>query len=173
MCYCRFSAHWCHTCAFALTGAHGNATGTPWQPIAPTSPTASTITHPKSSIYENCRLGISSFHVLYLFARFPGPHSLCPLSFSYHRPPCNLNFYQSGYKYGARSFALGPASLSTAICPATGVLPVLYISGAHLSLLPLSVWLQVRCSLSASPMRISPFHRYLSGYRCIARSFPL
>ena len=114
------------------------------------------------------------FHDLYLFATFYGPRSLCPLSFSYHRPSRNLNFYQSGYKYAARSLALRHASLlSTAIFPATGALPVLYISDAHLSLPPLSVRLQVRCSLSASPTRISPFHCSLSGYRCVARSPPL
>ena len=114
------------------------------------------------------------FHDLYLFATFSGPRSLCPLSFSYHRPSRSLNFYQSGYKYAARSLALRRASLlSTAICPATGALPVLYISDVHLSLPPLSVRLQVRCSLSASPTRISPFQCSLSGYRCVARSPPL
>ena len=104
----------------------------------------------------------------------------------------------SSYRCVPRSLRLRRASLlSTAICPATGALPVLYLSDAHLpfQLLasypatgalpalylsdvhlffpPPSVLLQVHCTLSTSPMRISPFHRYLSCYRCIARSLPL
>ena len=119
---------------------------------------------------------------LYLFATFPGPRSLCPLSFSYHRLPRNLNFNQSGYKYGARSLALGRASLlSTAIFSAIGALPILYLSDTHLpfqatgalptlylsdsrpSFPPPSVLLQVRCSLSSSPMRISLFPHQATG----------
>ena len=97
----------------------------------------------------------------------------CPLSTSmtcispFHR-------YLSSYRFVARSLPLQRASvLSTAICPATGALPVIYISDAHLSFTPPSVLLQVRCSFSASPTRISPFHCSLSSYRCVARSPPL
>ena len=47
--------------------------------------------------------------------------------------------------------------------PATGALPALYLSDARLSFPPPSVLLQVRCSLSTSPMRISPFHHPAKG----------
>ena len=69
----------------------------------PPSPTAPTIIQLKSLICENGRLGNGSFYVLYLFATFPGPSSLCPLCFSYQRLSGNLNFNQSGYKYSAGS----------------------------------------------------------------------
>ena len=49
--------------------------------------------------------------------------------------------------------------------PATGALPTLYLSYARLSFPPPSVLLLVRCSLSTSLTRMSPFHGYLSGYR--------
>ena len=52
-------------------------------------------------------------------------------------------------------------------------MPVLNISDAHFFFPPLSFQLQVHCSLSVSPTRISPFHRYLSDYRCVSRSLPL
>ena len=102
------------------------------------------------------------------------PRPLCPLSFSFHRLSSNLNFNQSGYKYGACSLALGLASLlSTAVCLATSALLTLGLSNAHFSFPWLSIRLQVCCSLSTSPTRISPFRRYLSCYRYISCSLPL
>ena len=70
---------------------------------------------------------------------------------------------------------------------ATGALPALYLYGAHPPFSPLAVPLQVHCPFSTSDMHlpfpatgacpfsmilthISPYHRYLSGYRCVARS---
>ena len=53
---------------------HGNR-------FTPTSPTTLTITHRKSPICENRRLGTCSFHVLYFFIPFLGPRLLCPTLF--------------------------------------------------------------------------------------------
>ena len=80
----------------------------------------------------------------------------CPFSASltrispYHR-------YLSGYRCVARSLPLRRASLlSTALPPATGALPALHLYDTHHPFPPLAVELQVRCSLPASPTRISP-----------------
>ena len=164
-------------------GAHGNVTGNAWQPIAPTSATAPTITHPKSYICENRRLGTGSFsrslficHIFQpklampTFLFIPSPITQCEHLSVRLQVRCPLassqtcispfNCSLSGYRCIARSLHLWRASLlTTAICPATGALLAHCLSDAHLSFPLLSLWLQVHCPLSTSTMRISPFHR--------------
>ena len=82
VCYRRFSALRCDTCAFAPTGAHGNSTGNAWQPIAPTSAhgsyhyTPEIINMRKSQAWHrfiSCSLSIHlpHFPTLALFAHSP------------------------------------------------------------------------------------------------------
>ena len=92
----------------------------------------------------------------------------CPLSTSPRRI-CPFHRYLSGYRCVARSLPLRRASaLSTAICTATGALPVLYLSDTHLPFpatgaLP-ALYLSNAC-LS--------FHRHLSCYTFIVRALLL
>ena len=129
VCYRRFSALWCDTCAFAPTGALGNSTGNAWQPIAPTS-----------------------------------AHR------SYHYTPEIINMRKSQAWHRFISCSLFICHFSR---PSISLPTFLFIPPPIRQFELQAVPLPVLCLIFSSRTRISPFYRYLSGYRCIARSLHL
>ena len=187
MCYHRFLALRCNTCAFAATGAHGNSTGNVWQPIAPTSPH-----HSYHYTHEIINMRKSQpWHWFILcslfFCHFSRPSLSLPtflfitpsnrqfelqsvrlqvwcLIFSSRTRISPFYCYLSSYRCITRSLHLCRASLlSTAVCLASGPLLDLCLSDVHLSFPLLSVRLQVHCPFFNTPTHICPFHRYFSA----------